>query len=132
MPTEDAMLLWVVIEILQSILLLGLGAFIAYAFDRKLGEMKFALHKREQAALVAAVLAEWVSHPEDYKGLNKLVWEATLWLPDDLARDLNHTLSYHPGAKTAKELLVAIKTLMQGEETSLTAGTIVHFPKEAT
>ena len=51
--------------------------------------LNFSATKREKAALVAELLAEWVSFPEDKRKLNQLLWEATLWLPEKEAKELN-------------------------------------------
>ena len=91
-------------------------------------ELAFEQKKREQAALVAEAIAEWIAHPtevEDIKHLQKLVWEATLWLPDDLAKNFNDMLAHKE--KTAKEMLVAVKSHIWQQPTTLKPDDIVHF-----
>lgn len=91
-------------------------------------ELAFEQKKREQAALVAEAIAEWIAHPtevEDIKHLQKLVWEATLWLPDDLAKNFNDMLTHKE--KTAKEMLVAVKSHIWQQPTTLKPDDIVHF-----
>jgi hypothetical protein len=77
------------------------------------------------------VLSEWISPDIDYKLLNKLTWEATLWLPDSLAKDLNARLANASTAKSVKEILVAIKEHLHGSATQINSHEIVHFTKEA-
>ncbi|WP_072669381.1 hypothetical protein [Vibrio injensis] len=91
-------------------------------------ELAFEQKKREQAALVAEAIAEWVVHPtevDDIKQLQKLVWEATLWLPDDLAKNFNDMLAHKE--KTAKEMLVDVKSHIWQKPTTLKPDDIVHF-----
>lgn len=91
-------------------------------------DLSFEQKKREQAALVAEAIANWIAHPtevKDIKELQKLVWEATLWLPDDLAKDFNDMLTHKE--KTAKEMLVSVKSHIWQQETKLKPDDIVHF-----
>jgi hypothetical protein len=91
--------------------------------------VKFEFRKREQAALVASLFAEWIDNPKDRKELNRLTWEATLWLPDELARAVNKRLNNAPDAKNMKVILVEVKGLIQGRKSKLDPEVIVHFPK---
>ena len=91
-------------------------------------DLSFEQKKREQAAIVAEAIADWVAKPtkvEDVKKLQKLVWEATLWLPDELAKEFNDMLAHKE--HTAKEMLVSIKSHIWQQKTSLKADDIVHF-----
>lgn len=90
--------------------------------------LRFALRQKEQAAMIAALLAEWSANSVDKKRLNQLAWEAALWLPEDEARELSKTLSHGQSAKSAKDILIAVRKHMKGAEDGLTAAEIVHFP----
>ncbi len=92
--------------------------------------IKFEFKKREQAAIIASLFAEWIDNPKERKDLNRLAWEATLWLPDNLAKEVNKRLANEPEAKKTKEILVSIKELIQGHKSSLNPAEIVHFPKK--
>lgn len=89
----------------------------------------FEFRKREQAAIVASLFAEWIDRPTERKELNRLAWEATLWLPDDFAVEVNKRLNNAPEAKDVKEILVNIKGLIHGRKSKLDPKCIVHFPK---
>ena len=91
--------------------------------------IEFEFKKREQAAMVASLFAEWIDRPNEHKELNRLTWEATLWLPDELAKEVNKRLVNAPDAKEMKEILVSIKGIIQGRKSSLNPAEIVHFPK---
>jgi predicted transcriptional regulator len=104
---------------------------VKHQWDRDLEEFKFEMRRREQAAMIAELLAEWDSKSNDRKRLNQLVLEANLWLPESIARELNRVLSYHSDAKSSKELVIDIRHLLQGEKDSLLANEIVYFPPPA-
>jgi len=90
----------------------------------------FEFKKREQAAIVAELFAEWARNPDDSTRLNQLTWETTLWLPDNLALEVNRRLANDPNAKNVKEILVEIKGLLQGKKSTLDPNKIVHFKKK--
>ena len=92
--------------------------------------IKFEFKKREQAAMVASLFAEWLDRPNDKKDLNRLAWEATLWLPDDIALEVNKRLGNKPCAKDIKDILVDIKGLIHGRKSKMNTMDIVHFPKD--
>ncbi|CAH7303217.1 conserved hypothetical protein [Vibrio chagasii] len=102
-------------------------------YDQKLEQLKvdlnFSIKKREEAALVAELLAEWVSHPEDQKILNKLLWEASLWLPDEETLALNNLLA-HEGSITTKKMIIQIRKIIQDGETSVKAEDLTGFVKK--
>ena len=111
-----------VIVVLQTLSIYILKAILKNTIE-------FEFKKREQAAMVAALFAEWTDKPAEPKELNRLTWEATLWLPDDLAKEVNKRLANAPDAKDIKEILVDIRGLIQGRKSSLNPADIVHFPK---
>jgi hypothetical protein len=132
---NDFLSIGAVVAVLQLLASLWLKArlesSIKHEYDKKLEEFKFETRRREQSALVAAVLSEWISPDIDYKKLNKLAWEATLWLPDSLANDLNARLANAPTAKSLKEILVEIKGHLHGSPSQIAPNSIVHFHKQA-
>lgn len=90
---------------------------------------EFDLRKREQAAIIASLFAEWIDRPKEKKELNRLTWEATLWLPDELAKEVNKRLANDSEAKNIKDILVNVKRLIHGRKSSLNPADIVHFEK---
>jgi len=92
--------------------------------------ISFEFKKREQAAMVASLFAEWMDRPKEQKDLNRLTWEATLWLPDDIAQEVNKRLRNAPDAKDLKEILVDIKGLIHGRKSKMNPMDIVHYPKQ--
>jgi len=119
----------------QMIIILGLLAVLYVLSIYMLksiikSTIEFEFKKREQAAMVAALFAEWIDKPAKRKELNRLTWEATLWLPDELAAEVNKCLAHAPDAKNIKDILVDIKGIIQGRKSSLDPAVIVHFPKK--
>ena len=110
--------------------------------QRKIEELKVEQRRREQAKVVAELLAYWpvasLDNKEDVKSLNRLAMEATLVLPNSLARKLNETLAKDKDSPKPKELLVLLKQYMWEEPhahkeqnaKALTAEEIVHWEKE--
>ena len=125
----------------SSIVLLAIASFfgkkwienriaqsIKHEYDKKLETYKLEAKRKEQAAVVAEAITEWAASPtevSDIKRLQKLVWEATLWLPDELAIDFNNM--FMRKGKTPKEILVAIKSHLWGKETTLRPEDIINF-----
>jgi hypothetical protein len=96
-------------------------------YAKTLELFRYELRQREQSAIVAELIAEWGAMPSDRKRLNQLVMQASLWLPEDLARELNRTLNYAKGHKSAKEVLILIRHLIRGEVDGLNAEELVYF-----
>ncbi len=133
MPSNSIEYLEIILGLLLSMSALTTALVVAwftFSFNRRLEKEKTEQRRREQATLMAEVLAEWDNEEFDRTKTNKLVWEATLWFPDDLALLLNNLLSKNDKApRNSKELLVKAKTWLWNKETSLKANDIVYFPK---
>ncbi|MFZ5911894.1 MAG: hypothetical protein ACOYYU_17940 [Chloroflexota bacterium] len=119
-----------IIEIISAILILtqALGIFIVQSILKN--KIEFEFRKREQAAMVASLFAEWIDRPDNTKELNRLTWEANLWLPDELAKEINMRLANSNDAKDIRMLLIDIKKLIHGRRSSLNPAEIVYFPKK--
>jgi hypothetical protein len=78
--------------------------------------------RRERAQLVAELFAEWKStpvdgdpmHAEQRKRINQLSFEATLWLPEEIAIELSKVLQHDPTALNQLELLLRVRKLLSG------------------
>lgn len=80
--------------------------------------------KREQAVQTIAAIAKWLSIPP--KGyteaerceLHNLVWQATLWLPDDLAKEFLNILSWED--EDVRRVLYDVRTyIRQGKKSRI-------------
>jgi len=116
-------------DILGALVVLqALGFFVLKSVLQS--TIKFEFKKREQAAMVASLFAEWLDTSKYSNDLNRLAWEATLWLPDNIALEVNRRLANRPDAKNIKEILVDVKGLIHGRKSTLNPMEIVHYPKQ--
>lgn len=99
---------------------------IKHEYDKELEKFKAQLKKQEQAARVARLLAMAVDHNTTDREFNELAWELSLWLPKDLVWDLTQCLCKADGALQIKEVLIKIRSTMNGENDGLEAGQISH------
>ncbi|EKF9477937.1 TPA: hypothetical protein ACGFXZ_003804 [Vibrio cholerae] len=135
---NDLGLFALIFAALQVIIGFWLQSRIRYSikneYDQKIEQLKvdlnFSIKKREEAALVAELLAEWISRPEDRKTLNKLLWEASLWLPDEEALEINKLLA-HGGDITTKKMIIKVRKIIQGGETKVTADDLTSFANKS-
>ena len=135
MTLSDLLAVVVSVGSVQGLLTIWLKArlesSIKHEYDRKLEELRYELRQREQAAMVAELLAEWTSKPTDVKRLNQLTWEASLWLPARVVKDLCGTLSHGPDAKSTKAILVEVRRVLKGKPDDVTAADFIHFSTPA-
>jgi hypothetical protein len=100
---------------------------IRTVYSKQVEDYKTELSMRAQAAMVASLFAEWISITPDLKELNRLAWEATLWLPDDIALEVNKRLQNRADAKDIKIILVDIKGLIHGQKSKMNPMDITHY-----
>ena len=119
-----------IVKTIIEVLIIGgfLVGIVKYIFDKKLEAYKTQETIRLKAILVAELLAEWCSDPADRKKLHQLTWEASIWLPKDLATRLNQCLSYSKDAPNLKEIVADVRKLILGDNEAINANEIVHFP----
>ncbi|HEY9101546.1 hypothetical protein [Chitinimonas sp.] len=94
---------------------------IKYQYDKLKADYEGELRKRERAQLVADLLAEWMAvQPEkpipmeQRRRINKLSFEAALWLPDEIAIGLGKVLQHDPTADNVFEILLAVRGHLLG------------------
>ena len=103
---------------------------IKYAFDKRLEDYKTKEIKRQKAILIADLLSEWISNPKDRKNLNKLTFEAFIWLPKETAMKLSDLLSLERGAPQIREVLAEVRMLILGESEVIDFNQIIIFPSK--
>jgi hypothetical protein len=121
--SQFELLITIIIAVL--VILQAIGIFIIQEILKN--KIEFEFKKREQAAIVAELFAEWISNPVDNKKLNQLAWEATLWLPDSLAKEVNKRLANSKDAVDIRQILVEIKTHIHGKKSDLEWTKLVYF-----
>ena len=109
---------------------------IKHEYDKRKAEYESELRKRERAQLVAELLAEWMSTVPDEpmssdqrKKLNKLSFEATLWLPDGVAAELSRVLQHDPRAPNMFNLLLRVREHLNGPH-NLTVENVTQWQRE--
>lgn len=103
---------------------------IAFEYARKLEDVKSQEQAKLKAALIAELLAEWLAHPEDYYKLRQLTFEAFLWLPDNIAKELSKTLTHQPDSVFVTEIVVMVRRHLIGEGTTITAPDVTMWLKK--
>lgn len=79
--------------------------------------------------MVAELLAQWVrkNGKLDYYELNRLSFQAFIWLPKELAEGLSSSLAHKSGAKDVRETLKDIRTYLQGSDDRFKAQDVIMF-----
>ncbi len=92
-----------------------------------LEEEKNSREVRLKSALIAELLAEWVSRPSDRRKLRTLTYQAFIWLPEQIASDLSEILAHEKGAKNIEQILIDIRKHLLGDSDTLKAESIISF-----
>jgi hypothetical protein len=106
---------------------------IQHEYDKKLSKFENDLEVRLRAELVADLMAEWIKDSKDldYHRLNQLSFQAFLWLPPQLARDLSNTLAHKPGSDDLRSIIQKVRKHLLGEGDNLEANQVIVFKDKA-
>lgn len=104
---------------------------IQHEYDKKLSNFENDLEVRLRAELVADLMAEWLKEDVDYHRLNQLSFQAFLWLPPHLARDLSNTLAHKLGADSTRSIIQKIRKHLLGANDDLEAYHVIVFTKKS-
>ena len=109
---------------------------IKHEYDRLKIEFEGEHRRRERAQLVAELLAAWMATPldggmtsEQRCRINRLSFEATLWLPEEIAAELSKVLQHDPTATNQFELLLRVRSLLSGPH-SLTTMNVTQWARD--
>lgn len=102
---------------------------VKHEYDMKMLEVENQKEIRLKGEVVAELLAEWIRKNGnlDYHQLNKLTFQAFLWLPKELAEDLSNCLARKQGAKDVRKILIDIRTHLHGSSDGLQAKDVIVF-----
>lgn len=114
----------------KNYMLERLKGSIKYDYDKQLEHYKTELLTKQKAVLVAELIAEWISYPEDRKRLNQLTLEAFMWLPKETALKLSAVLAHNSSEVTAKHLITEVRDLLLGEEEAIDPQQVIIFPEK--
>lgn len=109
--------------------------YIGYLYAKKLQDNKFKEDYRLKAAIVAEMFSIWCQGPhsktdltpQDFQKLNKLIWECTFWLPDNIIADINLRLQNDTNSKDLKEILVEVREYLNPNLEHIDWQKITHF-----
>lgn len=118
-----------IVYICRAWLIERLKASIKHEYDLKMLEVESQREIRLKGEIVAELLAEWIrkNGKLDYHQLNKLSFQAFVWLPKDLAEELSNSLSHQPGSQDLRCLIKNIRTYLQGEDDGFKAKDVIVF-----
>ncbi len=103
---------------------------IKHEYDKNIEKYKNEFEARKKAELIAELLSEWLAFPESQIKLNKLTFEAFLWLPDEIAKDLSDLLAHKKNAPEVRDILLKIRKYLLNNKTNLEPKEIIIFTQE--
>lgn len=140
--------IWALIFIVGAIILrYWLKSTIQYSvkheYDVMLEEIKAAKEKQAEAdsrqyeirlksALIAELMAEWITPDHDKKKLRQLTNEAFLWLPIDLANELSKVLSHKDDAIRYHTFMARVRKYLLGDDDTLDENKFITYPLSQT
>ncbi|MCB4744194.1 MAG: hypothetical protein LGB07_00845 [Sulfurovum sp.] len=101
------------------------GAYIKHIYDQKILKTKNQKEIIFKSEIVAELLAEWIrkdkdgKYDADYYRLNKMAFQAFLWLPEKEAKELSGLLSHNNPKLSVRKMIKSIRTHLQGKEDGL-------------
>ena len=101
-------------------------------YDKNLEKFKSELEAKKKAELIAELLSEWLTFPKEQKHLNKLTFEAFLWLPDNIAKDLSNLLAHAEDSPNMRDVLLSVRKHLLNKESTLASNDIIIFMQEHT
>ena len=118
-----------IIFLFRSWIIERLKGSIKHEYDLKLLEIERQKEIRLKGEIVAELLAEWIRAERnlDYHQLNKLSFQAYIWLPKDLAEELSNSLNHNDGAQDVRTLIKNTRTYLQGEDDGIQAKNVIVF-----
>lgn len=128
--TSTVIITLIVVFVVKTYLKATIEQSIKHDNDKKLEEIKFEMKKREQSALVANMFSKWIFLKDDTdknRELNKLSFEMSLWLPDNIAIEVNKRLKNKEDSKTVMDLIIECRKLLNDGKTELKPEEITFF-----
>ena len=106
---------------------------IQHEYNQKLEVFRRELEQKQKVELVSELLAEWIAIPrgeaiprDKRTLLNRLSFQAALWLPPELAVELSRTIQLQPNAKSIFELVLLGRKALTGDA-SLTPAHVTYW-----
>ncbi len=103
---------------------------IKHVYDKKLVEFQNDVEIRLKAELIAELMAEWLKKPKQKDRLNRLAFQAFLWLPPHLARDLASTLMLEAKSDDVPTIIQKVRKHLLGQADDLDSRSIIFFRED--
>lgn len=106
-----------------------LKASIKHEYDLKILEVQHQKEIRIKGEIVSELLAQWIRKDEtiDYHELNKLSFQAFIWLPKEIAEELSKSLAHEPGAQNLRVIIKKVRTYLQGTDDGFKSEDVIVF-----
>lgn len=106
-----------------------LKASIKHEYTLKMLEVEHEREIRLKGEIVSELLAQWIRKNGniDYYELNRLSFQAFIWLPKNLAEKLSSALSHQPGSKDLRSLIKEIRIYLQENDDGFKAKDVIVF-----
>ena len=118
----------IILRIIENIISGGIiVGIVTFFINKKIESYKNDAVIRQKAILIADLLSEWCSFPDNKKKLNKLTWEAFIWLPNDIATKLSQCLAHEKNSPKTKEIIAEVRKLILCEKEKFDPDKIIHF-----
>jgi hypothetical protein len=101
---------------------------IKHSHDLHLEKVREEISIKNRAVLVADLLSEWLSCPQDNTRLNRMTFEAFLWLPQGIAEDLSKRLTNLPGAPDIRTPIGQARKRLIGGSDGFDPEKVIIFP----
>ncbi|MBK8245291.1 MAG: hypothetical protein IPK88_17835 [Saprospiraceae bacterium] len=96
--------------------------------DKKLEDYKIDQLIKLKADMIAELILEFNKKNGDSNRLNKLAFDASLWLPKNLVEMMTKMLIKEPNAPHYKQVLAEFRVHLLGENERISPESIAHFP----
>ena len=123
-------LLGFIVFLLKNWILKKIQYAVKFEYDKKIEEFKDENAKRSKANLIAELLSEWISLPTEQKRLNKLTFEAFLWLPKPIASKLSRLLANKPDSPSTREIINDVRNYLLQDKQQINENEIIVFTRE--
>ena len=115
--------------IFRSWIIVRLKASIKHEYDLEILEVQRQKDIRLKSEIVSELLAQWIrkNGKIDYHELNKLSFQAFMWLPKDIADELSNSLIQKPNSQDLRVLIKNIRTYLQGTDDGFKSKDVIVF-----
>lgn len=107
-----------------------IASAIQHEYDKKLLDLETTRDIRLKSEIIAELVSEWIGKKNEYSEfteLNKLSFQAFLWLPAELAVELSDTLSHQDSAEDIRTILIKVRKHLLGKDDNLEPRSIIVF-----